>query len=92
MNNTDHPFSIPKCDAVEQTVRLEKDISAIELEPGENGEAKLGRITPLLRGTKLDICGAGFNDRTVRARAYGRYYFIFRQDIETPQSFSATGL
>jgi hypothetical protein len=44
----------------------------------------------LPRGATLEVCGDGFNERTVKVRTNNRYYFVFRQDIEAPRAMAAT--
>ncbi|MBV9264632.1 MAG: hypothetical protein JO061_00540 [Acidobacteriaceae bacterium] len=73
---------IPECVTVQATITAPKEISALELVPTATG-ARLGHIASLPKGTRLEICGGGFNERTVKARCQGHFYFVFLQDIET---------
>jgi hypothetical protein len=60
---------------------LAKNISAIELSTSNGGQSRLGPVLQLPNGSLLDVCGDGFNDRTVKIRSNGRYYFVFRSDL-----------
>jgi hypothetical protein len=77
------PFFIPTSNIAGEKVSLSKRISAIELVQKENGRAKLGLLSQLSPGTMLEACGDGFNERTVKVRANGQVYFVFRQDLES---------
>jgi hypothetical protein len=67
---------------------LEKPICAIQLLFTEKGEQRLGLLAQLGSGTNAEICGPGFNERTVRVRVNGQSYFVFLQDIQVPEVFS----
>jgi len=60
---------------------LAKNISAIELNGLENGKARLGPVLQLPSGAQIEVCGEGFNDRMVKIRSNGKYYFAFRSDL-----------
>jgi hypothetical protein len=65
-----------------QTVTAPKDLVALELLPTCNG-THTGRIAPVPQGTRLEICGQGFTDRTIQVRwEQGRLGFVFLQDVE----------
>ncbi len=67
------------------TCTLLRTISAIEILPGPKERGRLGHIVQLAPGTRVDICGPGFNDRTVRICSEQHYYFAFREDLTAPQ-------
>lgn len=71
------------------SLSLEKPICAIQVLFTEKGEQRLGLLAQLGSGTTAEVCGPGFNDRTVRVRANGQIYFVFLQDIEAPETFDA---
>jgi hypothetical protein len=71
---------IPDYVTLKETITLSKDISAIELVPAEGGP-RLGQIALLPKGAVLEVCGAGFNNRSAKVRSNGRFYFVFLQDI-----------
>lgn len=60
---------------------LARNISAIELTPSTGGQSRLGPVQQLPNGSLLDVCGDGFNERTVKIRSNGKYYFVFRSDL-----------
>jgi hypothetical protein len=60
---------------------LAKNISAIELNGVENGKARLGPVLQLPHGAQVEVCGDGFNERTVKIRSNGKYYFAFLSDL-----------
>jgi len=63
---------------------LSRNIPAIRLE-GQTGQrfgkAKLGLIMHLPAGSRLELCGDGFNPRTVKVRHHDSYYFVFEEDL-----------
>jgi hypothetical protein len=63
-------------------VTLLKNIAAIELRPAEDGKPSLSAITQLPRDSELQICGPGFNPRTVKVSSSGQFYFVFLQDLD----------
>lgn len=54
-------------------------ISAIQVLPGQE---RHGLVTQLPQSADLEICGDGFNDRTVKVRWHDSFYFVFRDDLE----------
>lgn len=88
MTNTG-AFFIPEEPVLGSAVILSKPTPAIQLERKENGCARLGLLLQLPRGASLEICGEGFNERTVKVRTNNQYYFVFRQDIEAPRAMAA---
>jgi hypothetical protein len=57
-------------------------ISAIHLVIGGDEPGRLGTITQLPQSAHLEVCGDGFNERTVKVRWQGSFYFVFREDVE----------
>ncbi len=80
------PFFIPTKDIRGERIPLSRRISAIQLIQKEDGRAKLGLLSQLGPGTTLERCGDGFNERTVKVRANGQCYFVFRQDLECQET------
>jgi hypothetical protein len=66
-----------------ESCTLSKKIAAIQLVPTGDGDgkARLGTISQLSPGTRLNVCGDGFNEQTVKVRCEGAFYFVFWQDI-----------
>ena len=79
-------ISIPVCVSVEKIIRTQRNISAIRIERMENGSARLGALSEIPSGVQIEVCGAGFNDRTVKARYAEDFFFVYLQDIDTPVS------
>ena len=69
---------------------LSRSISAIQCFQDEYGHEKLGLLSQLGPGVTVERCGAGFNERTVKVRVNGHYYFVFAQDVEA-QAKAAAG-
>jgi hypothetical protein len=77
----DQVFPIRDHMKAEQAYSIPRNIAAIEvLGPGQQG-AKLGAVTQLPSSAHVEICGSGFNERTVKIRSNGHYYFVFWQDL-----------
>ena len=74
-------MSIPRPVFVERSVSVTKPISALQLVWDERrGTTKLG-VLSLRPGATLEVCGEGFDQRTVKVRCNNTFYFVFRQDI-----------
>lgn len=74
-------FSLPNSQSGLRTVVLSKPASVVQLEMHSDGEAKLGLIFQLPRGTTLELCGDGYSERMVKVRYKDKFYFIFRHDL-----------
>jgi len=72
---------IPDRLRTQQAYAIRHNIAAIELLGSAQDGAKLGAVMQLPSGTRLEICGRGFNDRTVKIRSNDHYYFVFWQDL-----------
>jgi hypothetical protein len=75
-------FFRPDPDRHGEKIPLLKPVLAIQLEQKEGGSGKLGTLSRLSSGTIVERCGKGFDERTVKIRANGHYYFVFLQDLE----------
>jgi hypothetical protein len=85
--NRDEIF-IPSPVSVESVVRLSRSVSAVHLEPGSDpGRARLGEIRTLQVGETVELCGGGYNDKTVKVRSSGEFFFVFRADLN-PEPFN----
>jgi hypothetical protein len=82
MMNSD-AFFIPDPERHGEKVPLLKSVLAIQLEQNPDGRAKLGLLSRLGPGIVVERCGKGFDDRTVKIRANGHYYFVFLQELES---------
>jgi hypothetical protein len=67
-------------------ITVSRNIAAIQIERAEDGQEKLGVISQLPQGAALDICGEGFNSRTVKVGWRGQHYFVFIQDLRDQAS------
>ncbi len=76
-------LSIPLTIVVDRRVSVCKPISAVQLINDPRGSTKLGLLSQLRPGSTLEVCGDGFNERTIKVRCDGSFYFVFRQDIES---------
>src|SRR3982751_6078283 len=75
--------SFPNSDSLsaQRTIIVSQEIAALELLPTSSG-AHAGCLTPVPQGTRLEVCGRGFTERTIQVRWEGRLGFIFLQDVE----------
>ena len=67
--------------AVNRTFTLSSDISAIQIFLNDESGLRLGPVSKLPRGAKLEACGTGFNKATMKVAYEGMCYFVFRQDL-----------
>jgi hypothetical protein len=76
-------LSTPTFIPCEQSYTLAKNVSAIQiLSTDSEQHSRLGLITQLPEGMKVDVGGPGFNDSTVKIRCGGASYYIFLDDLE----------
>jgi hypothetical protein len=64
-----------------ESYRLTDQISAFEIAYSEDGAERLGLICRLPAGAELEVCGDGFNHRTLKVRCGEQSYFVFLQDL-----------
>ena len=56
----------------------------MRLTPAAHGsQGRLGDIVPLEPGTRLDCCGDGYNEQTIKVHCAGDFYFVFLQEVDT---------
>jgi hypothetical protein len=77
---------IPERLKTDRSYSILHNISAVELVETDKDKAKLGAVMQLPSGTRVEVCGRGFNDRTVKIRSNDRYYFVFWQDLTAVSS------
>ena len=82
-------FYIPDPNNHGDKIWLSKRISAIQLVPAEEGSARLGLLSQLGPGIIVEICGSGFDERTVKVRSSDQYYFVFLQDLSSQAARAA---
>ena len=76
-------FFLPDPTFGQDIISLSKPICGMELIVNSHGAVKLGGFAQLRPGTTVQCCGDGFNERTIKVQANGRYYFVFLQDLES---------
>ena len=74
-------LSIPDCISPKQSYTLSRKIPAVQLVPTDGTHARLGPIIQLPSGSQLDLCGEGYNERTVKVRCDAMFYFVFQEDL-----------
>ncbi len=76
-------ISIPTEKVVSRLCTLARRIPAILLERSEQSDrnGKLGLILQLPADSDVEVCGDGFNSRTVKVCHNGLYYFVFSEDL-----------
>jgi hypothetical protein len=67
----------------EQTYTLSKSIAATEFEYATDGDVNFGPLLSLPEGAEIECCGSGFNERTVKIRWHGKFYFAFVEELAT---------
>jgi len=77
-----------EADLMEPTITLKKDVSALEIVRKKNASGPFGAPAPISKGSRLEIFGTGFNERTLRVRFQDRLFFVFRQDLGFEPSYS----
>jgi hypothetical protein len=75
-------LSLPDCLIPERSYTLSRTIAGIQLVPVDDKKGRLGRVSQLRAGSFLEVCGEGYDARTVKVRCSGSFYFVFLQDIE----------
>ena len=73
---------IPESVHTLRSYTLSRRVAAIRLTRAAHGaQGKLGEIVQLQPGTRLDCCGDGYNERTIKVHYAGEFYFVFLQDV-----------
>jgi hypothetical protein len=62
---------------------LTNALTAFTIFPSELDAPRLGPLCELPEQAELEICGDGFNERTVKARYGDSYYFVFWSDLNS---------
>ena len=75
----------------EQSRVLSRNICALQVVSGGAGALRWGPVIKLPKGTQVECFGAGFNKHTVRVKASGSFYFVFREDLDREIGFPAGG-
>lgn len=75
------PRVTSECVSASKLIKCPGRVSAVRLIPKPEGDMKLGGLIQIEAGTLLEICGEGYNERTVKVRAGKEFFCVFRQDI-----------
>jgi len=67
---------------------LSGPVSAVQLIP-HGSRARLGPLVSLKEGQEIQLCGDGYNDRTLKVRLGEQFFFVFRRDLEMAGSHPA---
>jgi hypothetical protein len=76
-------LSIPDCHSPVESYTLSRRIPAVQLVQIEGPKAQLGPLVQLPKGAQLDLCGDGFDERTVKVRCDTSFYFVFLEDLRS---------
>ena len=85
------PLSMPEAVSIEMRFRLQENISAIESTGDARRPLRRSAISGIPRGAVLEVCGAGFNERTTQVRCNGKFYFVFLRDVERVDPIGSIG-
>lgn len=77
-------LSLPDAQRSAKSHRLSQSIAVIRFVADESGGIHSGGLSELPKGAEVDLCGDGFNERTVTVRWRGEFFFVYRQDLECP--------
>jgi hypothetical protein len=75
-------LSLPDRLVPERSYTLSRTIAGIQLVPIDDKNGRLGGVSQLRAGSLLELCGDGYDARTVKVRCDGNFYFVFLQDVE----------
>jgi hypothetical protein len=67
---------------VVNTCVLHHIISVVRIVTDPDGTTRVGVLTQLPRDTTVEICGSGFDDRTVKVRTGDSLFYAFRADLQ----------
>lgn len=56
-------------------------ICAMQAYPDANGKCRMGLLTQITPDQPIEVCGDGFNEKTVMVRVQEKFYFVFREDV-----------
>lgn len=84
---TDDGLSILNSFVPEKTYTLSRRIAAVRIRPSNDcRQGELTEISELQAGARLERCGDGYNQRTVKVHYAGEFYFVFLQDLDDGES------
>lgn len=80
-------LAIPESVCAKKTYTLSRPVSAIHIRrAADRRHGKLGEISQLQPGARLDCCGDGYNARTTKVHYANEFYFVFLQDLYDSES------
>lgn len=68
----------------EKSSKLWKNITVMRLAANQQGDLHDAGLSELPKGAEVDLCGVGFNKRTVKLRWRGEFFIAFVRDLECP--------
>ncbi len=74
-------FPMPPASSLETSFTLSDDVSAVQLQPSSDSEPRLGPVSKLPRGARVQPCGNGFNSNTLKVFYEGQFYYIFAKEV-----------
>ena len=83
-----HAVCSPRFGSAEESITIAKRIAAIAVGLNAEGKIQIGVISQLPDGACLEVCGEGFNERTIKVRWREQFYYVFLQDVELPESLA----
>lgn len=67
-----------------KSAKLLNAVTVIRLAVNPKGDLRYAGISELPKGAQVEMCGKGFNERTVKLQWQGQFFFAFAQDLEPP--------
>lgn len=68
---------------ISNTYRLRRNLSAVQIEVTEGVSTAHGVVVSLLNGSKIEVCGPGFDARTIKVQCDGSLYYLFSEDLQS---------
>ena len=83
------PFMpVPGLSLHKETFILKQKMAALQIIPDKKGRFQSGLFTHLVPESRIELCGAGFNNQTVQIRVESSYYIVLRKSVFALQSRS----
>jgi hypothetical protein len=64
----------------------------MQILPFDEAGARLSPVSRLPRGARIEACGAGYDDQTLKVAYEGHYYLVFLQDLEAQRKSVAASI
>lgn len=68
---------------------LPTDTLAIGLASTTDGHPRLEPMSKIPEGAQIECCGEGLNERMLKVRWRGKFYFVFSQDLKAQGEWTA---